>query len=276
MAFILVPRFFEDKVCNFSISSPVHGVKNNSPFDPIRIIKISEKIEIPKMPFERPQGYINTFVCFIIFGENNKQWIGFNIIAKKESIVSGIKEYIEGPYLVLNESFPSEPEIELAKKKGSFIIKEIDYYEKIQNHDKAFVILYRADVTETEILMLHYFENERYRERYGFPGGHIDPGETAVASAVREAREEAGIAIDPEDLKLAHFLDISKGTNDNRKYFYFATPFYEEFTQSPEPERYSVVWRDIYNLPSETPPHIKQVVKCILEEKYYSVFGYNT
>ncbi|MEX1364840.1 MAG: NUDIX hydrolase [Nannocystaceae bacterium] len=31
------------------------------------------------------------------------------------------------------------------------------------------------------------------RGRWGFPGGHIEPGETAMAAALRELREETGV-----------------------------------------------------------------------------------
>jgi 8-oxo-dGTP pyrophosphatase MutT (NUDIX family) len=38
------------------------------------------------------------------------------------------------------------------------------------------------------------------RRRYGFPGGRLEPGESPLDAVVRETREEACIAVAPEDV----------------------------------------------------------------------------
>ncbi|MFB7649328.1 NUDIX domain-containing protein [Streptomyces sp. NPDC056084] len=39
------------------------------------------------------------------------------------------------------------------------------------------------------------------------PGGYVDAGETAIAAAVRELKEETGIAVSEADLELVGFYD---------------------------------------------------------------------
>ena len=39
---------------------------------------------------------------------------------------------------------------------------------------------------------------------YSLIAGHVEPGESAVAAMIREAREEAGITLTQDDLRFAH------------------------------------------------------------------------
>jgi 8-oxo-dGTP diphosphatase len=45
---------------------------------------------------------------------------------------------------------------------------------------------------------------------WGLPGGHLDPGESFLAAAVRETREEVGVVADPRDVRpygVQHYSD---------------------------------------------------------------------
>ena len=77
--------------------------------------------------------------------------------------------------------------------------------------------------------------NEKSPWTWDLPGGHIDPGETAVSAAKREVAEEAGIAL--------NFL-LRMGTDSNigkLTYFYVSDEWSGTVALSNEHERYEWV-----------------------------------
>ena len=56
-------------------------------------------------------------------------------------------------------------------------------------------------VASGEILLALRQNTGRHDGSWSLPGGRVEPGETAKAAIVREAREELGIAVDPEGVR---------------------------------------------------------------------------
>jgi 8-oxo-dGTP diphosphatase len=53
-----------------------------------------------------------------------------------------------------------------------------------------------------------------------FPGGRSEAGETPAATAVRELREEIGVSVQPEDLKVLR-EETRQGAGGEHKFFLF-------------------------------------------------------
>lgn len=85
-----------------------------------------------------------------------------------------------------------------------------------------------------EMLMFKRSETkEKFPGFWSVPGGHIDEGEDPLAAAIREVKEETGITITPDNIKLKvvalhHHLD--------RKEMYVAFVFIATIPEKVEPK----------------------------------------
>ncbi|MEU4575743.1 NUDIX domain-containing protein [Nonomuraea sp. ATR24] len=81
------------------------------------------------------------------------------------------------------------------------------------------------------------------------PSGHLEAGESVVAAAVREAREETGVVIDPADLTFAHVMHRAP---DRVGLFYAVTRWRGE-PRNAEPHKCAeVAWWPLDRLPEDT------------------------
>lgn len=61
-------------------------------------------------------------------------------------------------------------------------------------------------IKNKEIFLIRRANTGFFDGSYEAPGGHIDGGEPVRKAAAREAMEEVGVLIDPEDLKVVHVM----------------------------------------------------------------------
>jgi len=103
--------------------------------------------------------------------------------------------------------------------------------------------------------------------------GHHDGNCTLKETLAREAMEEAGITIQPQDLRFIHALHKKEG--DERLEMFFTTDTWNGTPTINEPDKASELsWFDKYNLPKDTIHYIKQVIDCVNKGEYYSEFGW--
>ncbi len=107
--------------------------------------------------------------------------------------------------------------------------------------------------------------------------GHVDGHETVIEALVREAKEEAGIVIRPEDLEvkvIAHLPDAPyKGRREDIINFFCFTDKYEGVLENKEPEKCeSLAFYDVENLPADLMNHIFDVIKAYKSGQTYVVW----
>ncbi|WP_439153845.1 NUDIX hydrolase [Yoonia sp.] len=76
-----------------------------------------------------------------------------------------------------------------------------------------------AVVIHEKRVLLARRKNEPNAGLWGFPGGHVDPGETALAAAVRELAEETSVVATP--LRYLTNVDVIVHDNTGALQFHF-------------------------------------------------------
>lgn len=112
---------------------------------------------------------------------------------------------------------------------------------------------------------------------YSMVAGHVDEGESFTQCIVREAKEEAGITILPEDLKVAHVMQrITKEEKNNERIDIFLCP--EKWggeIENREPHKCDdLSWFDLNNIPENTIPYVKLAIENIKNKITYSELGW--
>lgn len=119
-------------------------------------------------------------------------------------------------------------------------------------------------------ILLLLRQNTGYEDgRWGVVAGHLDGGETARQAMAREAYEEAGLLLAPEELRLAHVMH--RGVAPERVDFFFAAERWAGTPQNREPQRCAALaWCPLDALPTEMVPYIAAAIAHVRAGRVYS------
>lgn len=104
------------------------------------------------------------------------------------------------------------------------------------------------------------------------PSGHLDGGEPAIHAAAREAKEEVGVDIYPQDLKLVHTMHRRAAESEYERIdlFFQATKWYGEI-ENAEPQKCDELrWVSPNDLPDKVTPEVKLALEKIAANESYS------
>jgi 8-oxo-dGTP diphosphatase len=129
----------------------------------------------------------------------------------------------------------------------------------------AYVVFLRPTASGREVLLLRRANTGYMDDHWALVAGHVEPGESCVTAAVREAREEVGVDVAPEALAplcTVHRTDGSDQPIEQRADFFFAA---EEWVGEPtrrEPDKASALaWFALAALPEPVVPHELMVLR---------------
>ncbi len=134
----------------------------------------------------------------------------------------------------------------------------------------AYVVLQRRDLQRGDEVLLQLRRGTGYMdEHWAVLAGHLEPGETITAAAVREAAEESGVVVAEADLEplatLHRFIPDGPPIEQRADFFFRA----RRWTGEPvplEPDRCADMrWFPLDALPEPVVPHELTVLRALAD-----------
>src|SRR5512141_1864292 len=113
---------------------------------------------------------------------------------------------------------------------------------------------------ENQVLMLRRFNTGYADGQYSVPAGHLDGGETVLAAAVREGKEETGLRL--EESKLAFSSVMHRMEGEERVDFFIHVRQWEGEPVNTEPDKCDDLrWGNLDELPDNIIPYVKAGIR---------------
>lgn len=111
--------------------------------------------------------------------------------------------------------------------------------------------------------------------KYTVPSGHVKEGETYLKAAIRETKEEAGVALEAENVRFVH-MNERDADEDGRVWddLYFICADFEGQPHNAEPEKANDgAWYSYKNPPKDLMiPSVYFVLEQIKKGNFYSAY----
>ncbi|QDS32957.1 NUDIX hydrolase [Brevibacillus brevis] len=128
-------------------------------------------------------------------------------------------------------------------------------------------------VRGTQVLLLRRYNTGYEDGNYSVPAGHLDGNEEVKTAAIREAKEECGIQIDPASLEMVGVMH--RRSNDERIDFFVAATEWRGEIINAEPNKCDeLVWVDMDKLPPNVIPYVRQALSNFRRKQWFDSFGW--
>jgi ADP-ribose pyrophosphatase YjhB (NUDIX family) len=125
-----------------------------------------------------------------------------------------------------------------------------------------------------KVLLLRRFQTGYMDGHYSVPAGHLDGGETVIQAAIREAREETGLTLEPAALKFACVFHRNEG--EERVDFFVTVASWHGEPVNTEPGKCDDLrWFKLNALPENIVPYVRQGIHNALTGVPFEEFGWN-
>jgi 8-oxo-dGTP diphosphatase len=126
---------------------------------------------------------------------------------------------------------------------------------------------------DNEVLLLPRANTGYMDGNYSLVAGHLEADESAKAAMAREAKEEAGITINPDDLQLVH---TGHRYNRSRIDLFFEATQWDGEIMNVEPDKCDdLSWYPLGKLPDTTIPFVRFVLDAVVRGLIYTEYFEN-
>jgi len=128
-----------------------------------------------------------------------------------------------------------------------------------------------------KVLLLRRYNTGYEDWKYSLVAGHLEKNETVKQAMAREAKEEAGIVIDLQDLKVVHVMYRKAETLNalDRIDFFLKSTKWKGTIKIMEKEKCDdMQWFRLNQLPENTIPYIKKSIEKFCANSNFSEYGW--
>jgi len=128
-------------------------------------------------------------------------------------------------------------------------------------------------IRQQQILLLRRYNTGYEDGNYSVVAGHVEAGETVTQAAMREAREEAGVTITPQDISVLQVMH--RKSEEERVDFFVLIKNWRGEIVNQEPQKCDDLnWFALPQLPHNTIPYVKSAIENYRNGIFYSEFGW--
>jgi 8-oxo-dGTP diphosphatase len=128
-------------------------------------------------------------------------------------------------------------------------------------------------IREQRVLLLRRYNTGYADGSYSVVAGHLDGGEPVKQAMIREAREEVGITIAPEDLDVVGVMH--RRSEDERIDWFLATSNWAGEVTNTEPGKCDRLdWFSLDALPDNTIPYVRRAINNYRRGAWFDSFGW--
>ncbi len=123
------------------------------------------------------------------------------------------------------------------------------------------------------VLLLRRFNTGYEDGNYSVVAGHLDGDEDVIAAAIREAREETGIILAPDDVTVVSVMH--RKATDERIDFFLAASRWTGAIRNMEPEKCgALTWFPRNALPENVIPSIRRALDNERHGRWFDQYGW--